>query len=104
MPEEAEGGRREEEVGSKSGYFVRTLDQPRREPTECKKEAPRMRRTARPLCCVTAVHHSRMQATPPARRAAMAPTESIRAAAGDLALAYAWTVVCFRAWDDALER
>ena len=34
----------------------------------------------------------------------MAPTESIRAAAGDLALAYAWTVVCFRAWDDALER
>ena len=24
--------------------------------------------------------------------------------AGDLALAYAWTVVCFRAWDDALER
>ena len=70
MPEEAEGGRREEEVGSKSGYFVRTLDQPRREPTECKKEAPRMRRTARPLCCVTAVHHSRMQATPPARRAA----------------------------------
>ena len=42
-------------------------------------------------------------------RRAMAPTESggaaaIRAAAGDLALAYAWTVVCFRAWDDALER
>ena len=47
---------------------------------------------------------------PPARRAAlMAPIESggaaaIRTAAGDLALAYAWTVVCFRAWDDALER
>ena len=39
----------------------------------------------------------------------MAPIESggaaaIRTAAGDLALAYAWTVVCFRAWDDALER
>ena len=43
----------------------------------------------------------------------MRPTESggatqalavIRAAAGDLALAYAWTVVCFKAWDDALER
>ena len=49
------------------------------------------------------------RSAPPARRAAMAPTESggaaaIRAAAGDLALAYAWTVVCFRAWDDALER
>ena len=28
----------------------------------------------------------------------------IRAAAGDLGLAYAWTVVCFKAWDDALER
>ena len=54
--------------------------------------------------------------THPARgaRRAMGPTPEsggatqalavIRAAAGDLALAYAWTVVCFKAWDDALER
>ena len=49
----------------------------------------------------------------PSRRA-MGPTREssgttqivavIRAAAGDLGLAYAWTVVCFKAWDDALER
>ena len=53
--------------------------------------------------------------SPPSRaRRAMGPTPEsggatqalavIRAAAGDLALAYAWTVVCFKAWDDALER
>ena len=29
---------------------------------------------------------------------------AIRATTSDLALAYAWTHVCFKAWDDALER
>ena len=44
---------------------------------------------------------------------AMGPTVSggatqalaiVHAAAGDLALAYSWTIVCFKAWDNALER
>ena len=67
------------------------------------------------LSITTAFSDPRPVSHPPRGARAMGPTprESggatqalavIRAAAGDLGLAYAWTVVCFKAWDDALER